>query len=157
MLTETIVTARPFRILFVEDNLGDAVLLLKYMRGLGIPNRVTVLRDGLEVLDYLKRRGPYSNSDKIKRPDLIVLDLNLPLMDGREVLRAIKGDPEFCRIPILVFTGSFFERDMRECLAAQADHFMIKPADLDQYEAFIRYLEFAWMRPILSAEKAEVR
>src|SRR5581483_6433727 len=94
-------TGPPVEILVVEDNMGDAYLLVKYLEHSRVRNHVTVVQDGVEASDYLKKKEPYHEA---KRPDLIFLDLNLPRKDGRVVLQEIKSDPDLKDIPVLVLT-----------------------------------------------------
>jgi chemotaxis family two-component system response regulator Rcp1 len=132
----------PIEILLVEDNPGD-VLLTREALGEGrVPNRVTVARDGVEALAMLRRQGAHAAAP---RPDLILLDLNLPLKDGREVLEEIKADSDLQRIPILILTTSKADPDVRAAYQHHANSYLVKPVDLEQFVALMRAIESFWL------------
>lgn len=136
----------PIEILVVEDNAGDALLLLKCLESSKFPNRVTVVRDGSKATDFLKKTGNYSD---VKRPDLVFLDLNLPRKDGRVVLREMKQDPDLKDIPVLVLTTSSWTRDIDDAYNFNANFYLIKPPDLEQFLASMKYVEDVWLRTIV--------
>lgn len=133
---------RPVEILQVEDNAGDVRLAREALYESRIPNRVSVAPDGVEALSFLRREGRYATAP---RPDLILLDLNLPKKDGREVLEAIKSDPNLRRIPVVVLTSSLAERDILGCYDRLANCYIAKPADLDEFLAVIKSIETFWL------------
>ena len=125
-----------------EDNPGDARLTVEGFKDAKVKNNITVVEDGMEALAYLHHEGPYANA---ALPDLILLDLNMPKKDGREVLAEIKADEELRRIPVLVFTISNAEKDILEAYDLQASAFITKPIDLDEFITVVRSLEEFWL------------
>lgn len=125
-----------------EDNPGDARLTVEGFKDAKVKNNITVVEDGMEALAYLRHEGPYANA---ALPDLILLDLNMPKKDGREVLAEIKADEELRRIPVLVFTISNAEKDILEAYDLQASAFITKPIDLDEFITVVRSLEEFWL------------
>jgi len=130
-------------ILLVEDNPGDVRLTEEALREARIANRVWVARDGEEALDFLRQRGSHSDSP---RPDLMLLDLNLPKKDGREVLEEVKSDPELHRIPVIVLTTSSADRDILLSYDLHANCFIKKPIDYDEFISAIRGIENFWLK-----------
>ncbi len=130
-------------ILLVEDNPGDVRLTEEALREARIANRVWVARDGEEALDFLRQRGSHSDSP---RPDLMLLDLNLPKKDGREVLEEVKRDPELHRIPVIVLTTSGADRDILLSYDLHANCFIKKPIDYDEFISAIRGIENFWLK-----------
>lgn len=133
---------RPIDILLVEDNPGDARLTREAFREGKIANRISVAKDGVEALSFLNRQGHYAEAP---RPDLILLDLNLPKKDGREVLATIKTDPNLRRIPVVVLTTSKAEEDILRSYDLHANCYLTKPVDLDQFITVIRSIEDFWL------------
>jgi chemotaxis family two-component system response regulator Rcp1 len=129
-------------ILLVEDNPGDVDLTLKALKNGKLKNTIAVAWDGEEAMEYLHRRGRH---EQAVRPDLILLDLNLPKMDGREVLAAIKADASLREIPVVVLTSSAAERDIVETYRLQANCYVTKPVDLSQFLSAIQTLEQFWV------------
>jgi CheY-like chemotaxis protein len=123
-------------ILLIEDNPGDVRLTQEALKESRIQNNLFVVNDGIEALEFLKRSG--------KKPDLILLDLNLPKMDGREVLRAIKQNTEFKRIPVVVLSTSSAEKDIIESYNGYANCYITKPVDLEQFLSFVKTIEEFW-------------
>ena len=121
--------ARPVELLLVEDNDGDVLLTRETLRGAKITNTFTVASDGEEALGRLKGWAPFEGC---LRPDVILLDLNLPRMDGRELLKTIRADPELRAIPVIVLTGSDSNVEMLAVRRLQADGFIVKPIDFDR-------------------------
>ncbi|HJT23898.1 MAG TPA: response regulator [bacterium] len=145
---------RRLSLLLVEDNLGDAHLVLDYLKGAEVPNRVTVLRDGMEAVDFLKRRGAYAIREA-RLPDLILLDLGLPILNGKEVLREIKEDPELSHIPVVILTGSQSDEERIQCYQSLANFYMVKPFDLSHFIAAMGFLEKVWLKPLLASSWSE--
>ena len=128
-------TGRPIEILLVEDNPGDVRLTIEGLKESKVRNNLHVARDGVEAMVFLRREGAQGGA---VRPDLILLDLNLPRMDGREVLLEIKSDPKLKTIPVVVLTTSNAEQDVLRSYELQANCYITKPVDLDQFIAVIR-------------------
>ena len=122
--------SKPIEILLVEDNAGDARLAREALREAKVRNNLTWLSDGEEALAFLRRKGKYSNAP---RPDLILLDLNLPRKDGREVLSEIKADDNFRRIPVVILTTSQAEEDILKAYHLNANCYIPKPVDLERF------------------------
>jgi chemotaxis family two-component system response regulator Rcp1 len=136
------VLGEPVELLLVEDNPGDVELTREALTEARVRNHLAVVSDGVEALRFLRREGPHAGSP---RPDLILLDLNLPRMDGREVLAAIKRDPALRRIPVVVLTTSEAERDILEAYQLHANAYIVKPVDLDQFLGVVRSIESFWL------------
>jgi len=134
--------SRPIEILLVEDNPGDARLTLEAFKEAKVINNFTVLGDGVEALSYLRRQGVYSNS---VAPDLILLDLNLPKKDGREVLAEIKADEQLRKTPVVVLTTSAAEEDIARAYSGHANCYITKPVDLDQFWRVAQSIESFWL------------
>lgn len=130
-------------ILLVEDNEGDVRLTKEVMREARVMNRLHVARDGEEAMEYLQRRGRHADAPPI---DLLLLDLNLPRMDGHEVLAAIKNDPALRRTPVVILTSSRSENDVIRTYDLHANCYIVKPVDLTQFIDVIRTLEDFWLR-----------
>jgi CheY-like chemotaxis protein len=129
---------RPIVVLLVEDDAGDELITREAFEHNKINNTLNVVRDGQEGLDYLYQRGPFSNA---QRPDLILLDLNLPKYDGRQLLEKIKSDPDLCHIPIVVLTTSSAEEDILRSYKLHANAYVTKPVDLDQFMNAVRQID----------------
>jgi CheY-like chemotaxis protein len=142
----TIPEGRPLEILLVEDNPADVRLTMEAFREGKIHNTLAVVRDGVEAIDFLRRRGKYADA---VRPDLILLDLNLPRKDGREVLLEIKEDPELRRIPVVVLTTSRAEMDIVRSYNLHANCYIVKPVDLDQFVTVIKSIESFWLTAVV--------
>lgn len=132
---------RPVEILLVEDNEGDVRLTREALREGHLRNRLHVVEDGEKALDFLFRRGSYSDAP---RPDLILLDLNLPRRDGREVLAEIKADASLKRIPVVVLTTSRAEEDLARSYDLHANCFITKPVAFDQFIQVVKTIENFW-------------
>lgn len=133
---------KPIEILLVEDNPGDVRLTMEALKEAKVINHLTVIKDGVEALAFLRRQGQYA---KAPRPHLIVLDLNLPKKDGREVLAAIKADDSLKRIPVVVLTTSQAEEDVLKSYNLHANCYITKPVDLDQFVRVVRSIEDFWL------------
>ena len=132
----------PVEILLVEDNPGDVELTLHALQEAKLRNSVSVARDGEEALRFLRREDGYEDAP---RPDIILLDLNMPRMDGREVLRAIKEDSGLKRIPVVVLTTSEAEQDVLDAYDYRANAYIVKPIDFHQFFRTIQSLEDFWL------------
>ncbi len=130
------------KILLVEDNPGDVRLTMEALKDADVPNRLSVVRDGVEAMEFLRRQGQYVAAP---RPDLILLDLNLPRKDGRQVLKEIKADDMLKRIPVVVLTTSRAEEDILKAYDLNANCYITKPVDLDQFTQVMRAIEVFWM------------
>jgi two-component system, chemotaxis family, response regulator Rcp1 len=133
---------RPIEILLVEDNPGDVRLTQEALHDGKVRNRLEVVGDGEAALDFLFRRGKFANS---RRPDLILLDLNLPKKDGRQVLAEVKADKDLRRIPIVILTTSKAEEDIVRSYNLHANCYITKPVDLDQFINVVRQIEEFWL------------
>jgi chemotaxis family two-component system response regulator Rcp1 len=130
-----------FDILLVEDEPAGARLIRETLRASAARVRVAVVGDGLEALRYLRREGLYAG---VPRPDLIILDLNMPRMSGRELLAEVKSDPDLRRIPVVVLTTSEAEDDVRTSYDLHANCYVAKPADLGQFAKTMQRLQEFW-------------
>lgn len=136
------IMGRSIEILLVEDNPGDVRLTEEAFREGKVRNNLYVAKDGIEALEFLRREGPYK---KAVRPDLILLDLNLPRMDGRELLAEIKDDDDLKRIPVVILTTSKAEEDVLKTYNLHANCYITKPVDLDQFITVVQAIEGFWM------------
>jgi two-component system, chemotaxis family, response regulator Rcp1 len=134
--------SRAIEILLVEDNPGDARLTMEAFKEGRVLNRLTVINDGAEALAYLRREGKYSNRNL---PDLVLLDLNLPKMDGREVLAEVKSDERLKNIPVVVLTTSSAPEDVMRAYGNHANCYITKPVDLDQFLRVVQSIESFWL------------
>ncbi|CCG09038.1 response regulator [Pararhodospirillum photometricum] len=128
-------------ILLVEDNPGDARLASEAFKEGGLPTILHMVQDGIEAMAFLRREPHYST---VPRPDLILLDLNLPRKDGREVLAELKQDPDLKRIPVIVLTTSQAEADIMRSYDLHANCYIVKPVDFDQFIDVVRGIEQFW-------------
>jgi CheY-like chemotaxis protein len=133
---------RSIEILMVEDNPGDVRLTREALKGGKVLNRLHVVEDGVAALDFLYRRPPHENAP---RPDVILLDLNLPKMDGREVLSTIKSDDSLRLIPVVVLTTSQAEEDVLRAYRLNANCYVTKPVDLHQFNRIVQAIEQFWL------------
>ncbi len=134
-------SGRAVEILLVEDNPGDVGLTRETLKDSKLLNHMTVVGDGVEAMALLRREGKYADTI---RPDLILLDLNLPKKDGREVLREIKSDEQLRRIPVVVLTTSSAEQDILKTYDLHANCYITKPVNLDQFTAVVKAIEEFW-------------
>jgi len=135
------VNVRPFEVLLVEDNPGDVLLTTEALEEAKLHINMSVVSDGVEALAFLYRRGPYAEAP---RPDLMLLDLNMPRMDGREVLAEIKADPDLRGIPVVVLTTSRAEQDIVRTYNLHANAYVTKPVDLEQFIAIVHAINQFW-------------
>ncbi len=138
-------TGEPMEILLVEDNPNDVELTLRSLKKNNVSNRVHVARDGAEGLEIIFGRGKYLGRNPKDGPKVILLDLKLPKVDGLEVLRAIKSDPEARKIPVVVLTSSKEERDIVESYRLGVNSYIVKPVDFTQFTDAVRQLGLYWI------------
>jgi chemotaxis family two-component system response regulator Rcp1 len=138
----------PVHILLAEDDLADANLTLEIFKKSNFPLEIERVKDGVEALAYLRQQGPYART---RRPDLILLDLNMPRLGGLEVLDEVKRDPQLEAIPVLILTCSKSDMDRIKAYESKANFFAVKPSDLEQFFEFIKYLEDYWLKGLRSA------
>jgi CheY-like chemotaxis protein len=136
------VSGAPIEILLVEDNPGDVRLTQEAIREAKIRNRLNVVTDGEEAVAYVRRQGNFADQP---RPDLILLDLNLPKKDGREVLKDLKSDPDLHRIPVVVLTSSAAEQDILSTYDLYANAYVTKPVDLEQFMHVVTSIQEFWL------------
>ena len=134
--------ARPIEILLVEDNHDEASLTIETLSEGRIQNNISLVQDGVEALTFLRREGTHANAP---RPDLILLDLNLPRKNGHEVLAEIKLDPDLKRIPIIMMSSSSEKKDVLTSYNLHANCYVTKPLDLDDFIAAVRSIEDFWI------------
>jgi two-component system response regulator len=132
-------------ILLVEDNEDDIELTSIALKQTPIANRLAIVRDGEEALRYLMRQGNYKNRSPHDDPALILLDLNLPKMDGLEVLRVLRAKPALAYLPVVVLTTSHEERDMVQSYKLGANSYILKPVDFAQFSDLMQQLSLYWM------------
>jgi CheY-like chemotaxis protein len=129
---------RPIDILLVEDDPGDVLLTKEAFSYHKVRNALSVVNDGEQALAFLRKEGPYADAP---RPDLILLDLNLPRVDGFEVLREVKDDPELRVIPVVILTTSEAEQDILRGYNLHANAYITKPVDFDQFTRVVRQID----------------
>jgi CheY-like chemotaxis protein len=139
---------RAAELLLIEDNDGDALLVREAFRTAKIRNNLSVASDGEQALAMLRRKGEYAVQ---LAPDLILLDLNLPGMDGREVLKTIKGEPDLWRIPVIVLTSSKAEIDILKSYDLNANGYIVKPVTFDRLQDIVLSLESFWLSVVVLA------
>ncbi|OHB49422.1 MAG: response regulator [Planctomycetes bacterium GWF2_41_51] len=134
--------ARPIEILLVEDSPSDTALTLEALKAGKVANRLFNVEDGVEAMAYLRQQGVYKNAP---RPDLIMLDLNLPRKDGREVLAELKTDPVLKTIPVVVLTTSRADEDILKSYQLHANCYITKPVDFQQFIGVVKTIENFWL------------
>jgi chemotaxis family two-component system response regulator Rcp1 len=132
----------PVSILLVEDNPGDVRLTAEALKEAKVHNTLHVVEDGAEAMDFLRRAGRYGNAP---RPDVVLLDLNLPKKDGRQVLAEMKADEGLKRIPVVILTTSQAEQDILTTYNLHANCYITKPVDLDQFIKVVQIIEEFWL------------
>ena len=137
---------RPMEILLVEDSLSDARLAIEALRAGHVKHRLTLVCDGNEAMQILRQEGPFSLAP---RPDLILLDLGLPRMDGREVLEQVKSDPDLWNIPVVIQTASATHEDMVRSEDLNVEGYLIKPVDMDKFLQLVRDLKRFWLNDVI--------
>jgi chemotaxis family two-component system response regulator Rcp1 len=143
---------RPVDILLVEDNVKDVRLAEETLKDSKIRNNLHHVEDGVEAMRFLRRQGGYAHAP---HPDLILLDLNLPRKDGREVLAEVKEDPKLRLIPVVVMTSSEAERDLIRSYGLYANAYVVKPVDLDGFTQVVQKLKNFWLTIVKLPPKIE--
>jgi CheY-like chemotaxis protein len=136
---------RPIEVLLVEDDPGDVLMTQEAFSDFEIANTLNVVMNGEDAIAYMRKQGPFADAP---RPDLVILDLNLPRRNGREVLRDVKGDPELRRIPIVVLTTSEAETDVLAVYDLHANAYVRKPADFDEFVGAVRAIDHFYSRVV---------
>jgi len=129
---------RQIEVLLVEDDPGDVLMTKEAFDDYKVKNQLHIVNDGVEAMAFLRQEGEHSDAP---RPDLVLLDLNLPRMDGREVLEAIKSDPELSSIPVVVLTTSEAEEDVLRSYSLHANAYVTKPVDFERFIAVVRQID----------------
>ena len=137
---------RPAEMLLVEDNPGDARLAIEALKDAKVHNNLSWVQDGVEAMTFLRREGAYSDAP---RPDVILLDLNLPKKDGREVLADVKADEDLRRIPVVILTVSGAEEDIVKTYNLHANCYIRKPIDLDQFIKVVKAIKDFWLSIVI--------
>jgi CheY-like chemotaxis protein len=135
----------PVVILLVEDDSAHAEIVRRNFENFRVANRLIHLIDGQAALDYLYRRGEFLDPERSPQPGLILLDLRLPKVDGLEVLKTIKSDPDFCHIPVVVLTTSAAETDMVRAYENHANSYLVKPVDFPRFVQMMETLGYYWL------------
>ena len=143
-------TDGPVEILLAEDNPGDVVLTRKALEQGKLANNLHVTNDGVEALQFLRQAGEYENAP---RPDLILLDLNMPRKDGQDVLVALQADDDLCRIPVVVLTSSESEEDIAKSYELNANAYLTKPVDFDGFVDIVDRIESFWFQLVKLPEE----
>ncbi len=133
---------KPIEIMLVEDSPSDADLAVETLSESKVLNNLHLVEDGVEALAFLRREGVHANAP---RPDVILLDLNLPKKNGLEVLREIKSDPQLMRIPVVILTTSAAEEDILKSYSLHANCYITKPVDFQQFTKVVRLIEDFWL------------
>lgn len=136
---------RELEILLVDDNVGDVLLTKEALKGVRFHNTVSVAKDGVEAMEFLRRQGRFANSP---RPDLVFLDLNMPRKNGTEVLAEMKEDMDLRLIPVVVLTSSDADDDVLKAYRLHANCFVTKPVDLDQMIKAVQAIDDFWMNVV---------
>ena len=144
-MSTTDTESRQIEILLVEDNPGDARLTQEAMRAAKMTNVLHVVEDGEQAMEFLRRRSRFKDAP---RPDLILLDLNLPKKDGRSVLAEVKTDPDLRRIPVVVLTTSRSEEDVMQAYDMHANAYVTKPVNLEQFMRIVGLIDEFWLKVV---------
>ena len=152
---KTVSKAKPAVILLAEDDRGDQELTRRALEAGKIRNDLRIVENGEEALAYLFRRGKYKDPVSSPRPDLLLLDLNLPRVDGREVLERVRADSKLRRMAVVVLTTSREEEDILRCYELGCNSFITKPVAMDQFIRFIQALEEYWFQIVALPPKTE--
>jgi two-component system, chemotaxis family, response regulator Rcp1 len=140
------IQARPIQILLVEDSPSDAKLTFSALKLAKVANELHHVEDGVQAMEFLRRQGKY---EKSPRPDLILLDLNLPRKDGREVLKELKEDPTLTNIPVIVLTTSNAEKDILQSYQLHCNCYVTKPVNFDRFLECVRSIEHFWLSVVV--------
>lgn len=141
---------RPIEILLVEDSPSDTALTIEALKAGKVVNKLNHVEDGVEAMNYLRRQGKYA---KTARPDLIMLDLNLPRKDGREVLAELKNDPDLKIIPVIVLTTSRSDKDILQSYQLSANCYITKPVDFAHFIDVVKSIEQFWLTVVTLPQK----
>jgi CheY-like chemotaxis protein len=144
------IQTRPIQILLVEDSPSDAKLTLSALKLAKVANELHHVEDGVQAMEFLRRQGKY---EKSPGPDLILLDLNLPRKDGREVLKEMKEDPEYSNIPVIVLTTSNAEKDILQSYQLHCNCYVTKPVNFDRFLECVRSIEHFWLSVVVLPTK----
>jgi two-component system response regulator len=144
------IQTRPIQILLVEDSPSDAKLTISALKLAKVANELHHVEDGVQAMEFLRRQGKY---EKSPRPDLILLDLNLPRKDGREVLKEMKEDPKFTNIPVIVLTTSNAEKDVLQSYQLHCNCYVTKPVNFDRFLECVRSIEHFWLSVVVLPTK----
>jgi two-component system response regulator len=136
------IEAHPIEILLVEDSPSDTELTVEALKGAKVRNHLSIVEDGVQAMEFLRRLGSYAQAP---RPDLIMLDLNLPRKDGREVLAELKADEKLKTIPVVVLTTSSAEQDVLRAYNLHANCYITKPVDFNQFLEVVQSIESFWL------------
>ena len=136
---------KPVEVLIVEDNEGDVRLIKEAFTGSAVDSKFSVVNDGEEALDYLYKRGKFGTSS---RPDLILLDLNLPRVNGFDVLSDVKSNPGLQQIPVVIFSSSTSDNDVLRSYDLKANSYISKPSDFDEFLSVVKTIEEFWFRTV---------
>jgi len=145
---------KPANVLLVEDNEDDIELTLEALEDSRARMEIHVVSDGISAMAFLRSEGEYANKP---RPDLVLLDLNLPLMDGREILKKIKEDPNLAEIPVVVLTTSVDDGDILKAYQLHANCYISKPVDFSKFTEIIKQIEGFWLQLVKLPRKGNVR
>jgi CheY-like chemotaxis protein len=137
---------RPMEILLIEDNFTDAALTIRALERGQVRHRLTLVRDGAEALEFLRRQGRFARAP---RPDLILLDLNLPRIDGRELLSDLKSDDDLSAIPVVIMTGSEDYEDELRSQRLNVEGYVTKPVDMPKFLSIVKELKDYWMSDVI--------
>lgn len=143
MIPKTRVAGRILEVLQIEDNKADTALLKQVLKEAGFPVKLNCVENGEDAFLYLDKQGPYAHSS---RPNVILLDLQLPKKDGLTVLTEIRRRPEWARLPIVIFTSSEGDLDKEWASRLKADHYLVKPLELNQYGPLVKVLRDYWLK-----------
>jgi CheY-like chemotaxis protein len=145
----------PVVVLIAEDDLGDQILIEEALQSSKVPKSLQIVDDGEQALEYAFRSGRYSAPGAAPRPDLILLDLNMPRMGGKEVLARLKADASLQAIPVVAFTTSGREEDIAQCYQMGVNSYVQKPTDFDQFQRTLQGLEHYWLEVSLFAPRSD--
>jgi CheY-like chemotaxis protein len=146
---------KPAVILLAEDDPGDQELTRRALEQSLIRNELHIVEDGEEALNYLQRRGKYENPVSSPKPDLMLLDLNMPKMDGKQLLEQMRADPNLRRIPVVALTTSKQENDIIRTYDLGANSYIVKPVDMDQFVNAIKVLKDYWFQIVVLPPRGE--
>ena len=146
---------KPAVILLAEDDPGDQELTRRALEQSRIRNELHIVEDGEEALNYLQRRGEYEDPESSPKPDLMLLDLNMPKMDGKQLLEQMRADPNLRRIPVVALTTSKQENDIIRTYDLGANSYIVKPVDMDQFVNAIKVLKDYWFQIVVLPPRGE--